>query len=160
MKGKLFIAVLVVCVLGFVFTGCSKKGEGKAEAADSPAPLVVLDVESNDAKSEARLIVAGDTETGSFLTTDDVDFYKFVLTETGKFTAWTESDIDFFKLDLIIYDEDGDWDDTVTGEYINIEDDEGDRMVEAILQPGIYFLELEGYEEGDYILKTQFEKFN
>ena len=154
MKRKLLLALLLVCAFGLVFAGCKRKGE--TEAARVPGvPSVVQEIEPNDDESTAQLIMAGDTVTGNFSTEDDVDFFKFVLTRAGMFTAWTESDIDIYTLDINIYDEDGSLDDYFYGEYIS--GWEGDRMVEAFLEPGTYFIELEGYEEGNYTLKTQFE---
>ena len=158
MKRRFFLTVLLIFALVLVLAGCAKKGESQTVLTRDPG--IIEEIEPNDTEETAQLIVAGDTVNGSFSTEDDIDFYRFVLTETGIFTAWTESDIDIYTLDIIFLDDDGAWDDYISGEYINIEDYEGDKKVEAILYPGTYLLELEGYDEGNYVLKTEFEKLD
>ena len=150
--GKALLLCLVLAV-AFVFIGCSKKEEAASGGAAAGGPAVQSSL-SNNTFETAQLITAGSTVNGTLTHDDDVRFFKFVLTESGKFTAWTESNIDIYTLDINFYDSDGDLDDWVAGSYIS--GMEGDRRVEANLRPGTYAIEVEGYEAGSFVLKTQF----
>jgi len=147
MNKKTICVVLTALLLSvlLVFGACTKKAE-KSE----------FDIELNDEYADARLIKAGDTVKGEFKSEDDIFYYKVVLNEAGYFSAWTESKIDMYNLEIVFFDEDGDWDDYISGDYTNGRS--GDMRVEGNLYPGTYVVELEAYDEGPFTLKTKFEK--
>jgi len=169
MKLKFNLAVLPICILiiGITFAGCSKKEESglspsvpasssSSSRTTSAAAATVQEIEPNNDYSTAQIITAGDIVRGSFSSDKDIDFYKIILTESGKLTAWTESRINIYTLNINIYDEEGYLDDWIYGGYV--QGRAGDRRVESILEPGIYTLEVEGFESGDYLLITRFER--
>ena len=59
----------------------------------------IAEQEPNDYGEDAQLIPVGASVSGDFSHDDDEDYYKFVITRPGRFTAYTESDIDIYALD-------------------------------------------------------------
>ena len=142
-KSTFLLAILVL----FTISGClSSRSSGEGDK-------IIHEIEPNDTYAQAQEITLGDTVIGNFSHEDDLDLYKFTVTEKGIVTAWTESKIDIYTLDINEY-RNNIFYDFFRGFYID--GWEGDKRVEALLEPGTYAFELEGFETGEYKLITQF----
>ena len=163
---KMRQTLLFICFLsiGLVLIGCSKKEESSTTASGSAGSSSavqsgstdVREVEPNDDYDIAQPYTIGTTVNGSFSSDDDVDFYKFTLRQPATVSVWTESNIDFYTLDINMVDSDYNLLDWISGDYTS--GDEGDmRIMFVRLESGNYNIELEGFEAGSYKLYSQFE---
>ena len=93
-----------------------------------------------------------DSVDGNFSSATDVDFYEITVTQTGVLVAQTTGPTD---TNGILYDREG----TAIAANDNVSDANANFRIEALVFPGTYYLEVNGYSgsTGSYGLRTSFE---